>query len=65
MKLFKHKALALGIVMAISGTAYADLNEGLVAYYPFDGNANDESGNGNDGIEYGDVRYTTGIINQI
>ena len=26
-----------------------DLESGLVAYYPFNGNANDESGNGNDG----------------
>ncbi len=25
-----------------------DLDNGLVAYYPFNGNANDESGNGND-----------------
>ncbi|MBT3206739.1 MAG: hypothetical protein HN347_00165, partial [Bacteroidetes bacterium] len=23
---------------------------GLIAYYPFNGNVNDESGNGNDGI---------------
>jgi hypothetical protein len=29
------------------------LNNGLVAYYPFDGNANDESGNGNDLENYG------------
>ena len=29
------------------------LNNGLVAYYPFNGNANDESGNGNDGIVNG------------
>ena len=29
------------------------LTEGLVAYYPFDGNANDASGNGNDGVVYG------------
>jgi gliding motility-associated-like protein len=28
-------------------------NVGLVAYYPFNGNAKDESGNGNDGIVYG------------
>ncbi|MEY3219843.1 MAG: hypothetical protein RIT27_1200 [Pseudomonadota bacterium] len=28
-------------------------NDGLVAYYPFDGNAFDESGNGNDGTVYG------------
>src|ERR1700721_3520704 len=27
----------------------ADLNTGLVAYYPFNGNANDASGNGNNG----------------
>ena len=31
----------------------ADLNEGLVAYYPFNGNAIDESGNGNDGTVTG------------
>lgn len=29
------------------------LNDGLVAYYPFNGNANDESGNGNNGIVNG------------
>jgi len=28
-------------------------NEGLVAYYPFDGDSYDRSGNGNDGIEVG------------
>ena len=27
----------------------SDINNGLVAYYPFNGNANDESGNGNNG----------------
>jgi hypothetical protein len=27
-----------------------DLNNGLVAYYPFNGNANDESGNGNNAV---------------
>lgn len=30
-----------------------NLAQGLVAYYPFNGNANDESGNGNDGKVYG------------
>jgi uncharacterized protein (TIGR02145 family) len=29
------------------------LNDGLVAYYPFNGNANDESGNGNNGVVNG------------
>jgi hypothetical protein len=33
--------------------AWADLNDGLVAYYPFDGDANDASGNGNDGTVKG------------
>jgi hypothetical protein len=33
--------------------ALADLNDGLVAYYPFNGNANDESGNGNHGTVIG------------
>ncbi|MDZ7832974.1 MAG: LamG-like jellyroll fold domain-containing protein [Desulfobacterales bacterium] len=31
------------------GLAHADLNNGLVAYWPFNGNANDASGNGNHG----------------
>jgi gliding motility-associated-like protein len=30
-----------------------DLTSGLVAYYPFNGNANDESGNGNHGVVNG------------
>jgi serine/threonine protein kinase len=34
-------------------TANFDLTEDLVAYYPFNGNANDESGNGNDGTVSG------------
>ena len=42
------------IVISISiEIGYADLNEGLVAYYPFNGNANDESGNGNHGSVHG------------
>lgn len=35
------------------GLAQADLKDGLVAYYPFNGNANDESGNGNNGTVNG------------
>ncbi len=33
----------------------ASLDSGLIAYYPFNGNANDESGNGNDGTVHGAV----------
>lgn len=45
----------LGFLFAFSGVVYADLNDGLVAYYPFNGNANDESGNGNNGLVRGAV----------
>ncbi|EDN70324.1 LamG-like jellyroll fold [Beggiatoa sp. PS] len=40
-------------MMTIGRVAWADLNDGLVAYYPFNGNANDESGNENDGTVNG------------
>jgi len=47
--------LACGLICLLSGAAYADLNDGLMAYYPFTGNANDGSGNGNDGTVNGAV----------
>ena len=34
-------------------TEPAFVSDGLMAYYPFNGNAKDESGNGNHGVEYG------------
>ncbi|MDM8559694.1 LamG domain-containing protein [Candidatus Parabeggiatoa sp. HSG14] len=40
------------------------LTYGLVAYYPFDGNANDKSGNGNHGTMHGGVDYVAGRIGQ-
>jgi len=36
----------------------SSLNNGLVAYYPFNGNANDESGNGNNGTVEGPALTT-------
>ena len=47
-----------GNASPISKEMQAQLRKGLVAYYPFNGNANDESGNGNDGEEKG-VTLTT------
>jgi hypothetical protein len=38
-----------GIVLIGATTALADLNSGLIAYFPFEENANDASGNGNTG----------------
>jgi hypothetical protein len=47
--------IALGLVGMLSGNAYADLSDGLVADYPFNGNANDESGHGYNGTVIGAV----------
>jgi hypothetical protein len=43
----------MGGVLSWYPVAWADLNDGLVAHYPFNANANDESGNGNDGTVNG------------
>jgi hypothetical protein len=41
------------VIFLFCSIVQADLKDGLVAYYPFNGNANDESGRGNNGIVYG------------
>ena len=42
--------LLVGLFFSLSALAQPSfLKEGLVAYYPFNGNANDDSGNGNNG----------------
>jgi hypothetical protein len=48
-------ALLISLTMGLSWfpVAWADLNDGLVAYYPFNGNADDESGNSNHGMVNG------------
>jgi hypothetical protein len=56
-------AIALFLLLALGfystdKIAFADLNDGLVGYYPFNGNTNDESGNGNDGTIVGPVTLT-------
>ena len=43
------------VAWLVGFSAYAGINDGLVAYYPISGNAFDESGNGNDGTVYGAV----------
>jgi len=47
--MFNNKSILLIIALAISNLTHADTTSGLVAYYPFNGNANDASGNGNNG----------------
>ena len=49
------------LALVILGTitqSQAGFMDGLVAYYPFDGNANDASGSGNDGLVSGAVLTT-------
>ncbi len=41
-----------------------NLQQGLVAYYPFNGNANDESGNGNHGQAFGSPTFVQGVQGQ-
>ena len=53
------KRIALFVIVGMmSSFAWASLTDGLVGYWPFDGNANDISGNGNNGMIHG-VTLTT------
>lgn len=58
-------AIMLLCALMIGGTAAADINAGLVAYYCFDDPANlgkDCSPNGNDGTKEGEVTAAAGLI---
>ncbi len=57
IKYFSRVLMCLIFILAFvfSSKAYADLNDGLVAYYPFDSNAQDATGNGHDGTVYGAI----------
>jgi len=46
------------VVLTMGSVAFASPSTGLVAYYPFNGNANDESGNGHHGSVQGDTTLT-------
>ncbi len=41
------------LLFSLVNSALAGINDGLVAYYPFNGNANDASGNGHNGVVNG------------
>lgn len=54
MKRWSIFALTAFAILTTATTAFAAVTtDGLVAYYSFDGNANDQSGNGHDGTVYG------------
>ncbi|MHC4148980.1 MAG: hypothetical protein ACYSR5_05775 [Planctomycetota bacterium] len=47
----------IAVLSIMTGAAFAGLDDGLVAYYPFNGDANNETGNGHDGTVYGTSGY--------
>ena len=51
--------LIVGISIAVNGHAQTYLTNGLVAFYPFNGNANDASGNGNNANVQGTYQFLT------
>ena len=49
-----HRVMGVAILVLATGQiGWADLSDGLIAYYPFSGNANDASGNGHNGTVHG------------
>ncbi|HEY7491635.1 MAG TPA: LamG domain-containing protein, partial [Candidatus Tectomicrobia bacterium] len=57
--------LLLGVVLVGLQPARADVSAGLIAYYPFNGNANDETGNGHDGTVDGATLSTDRFDNPL
>jgi pimeloyl-ACP methyl ester carboxylesterase len=64
-KFMKWKFFQILALLGLCVTVQAGLNDGLVAYYPLNGSANDATGNGNNGIVYGGAFVTNrfGITN--
>ena len=52
------------IFLCLITTSFGALTDDLVAYYKFDGNTVDETGNGNDGTNYGATSTSSGKIGE-
>ena len=52
------KSMMIFFIIISTSVVYADLSDSLVAHYPFNGNANDESGNGYHGNVIGAILTT-------
>jgi len=57
-------SIAILIMCFTLSTLAQNLQDGLVGYWPFDGNSKDSSGNGYDAAENGDVAYAKGRIGE-
>jgi len=53
---------AMVIVLLTASIGLANLTDGLMAYYPFNGNANDKSGNNNHGTLMNGASVTGGVL---
>ena len=69
-KIYKRCCCLFALIFILFETTFAQVPSyvptvGLKAYYPFDGDANDYSGNGNNAVEiFGGVSFVTGKIGQ-
>src|SRR5687768_14885263 len=57
------KKISISLVLGVcwfSAFSQIDLQNGLIAYWKFQGNANDTSGNGNDATLHGNATFTAG-----
>lgn len=59
-KQLKYLVIAL-LPLVLGNAAQAGLKDGLMAYYPLDGDVSDASGNGNHGVIHGDVTTVAGF----
>ena len=64
VKVFNRTLSEVEILKLYEEQKLSDLQNGLVAYYQFNGNADDESGNGNHGTAYGGLTYVDGVVDQ-
>ena len=62
--MLKRKPIITAITLTMSNLAHADLTTGLVAYYPFTGNANDAGGNGNNRMVYSAILIVNNLNRQ-
>ena len=61
------RALALPLIFTLAvmcRIADADINDGLLAHWPFNGSTLDATGNGNDAEAYNNFSYETGVVDQ-
>ncbi len=60
----KKILIAIALIVCFNNISFSNkLDSGLVAFYPFNGNTNDESGKGNNGVNNGAVLTTDRFVN--